>query len=121
MTLIKQPFMIAAFLVALTIYTCQALGIGLPTFINNYVNNLLCIPLVLTLCLIVLQNIKSDNRLTIPIFVITSVTLYYIFYFEWYLPNVNPRYTADIIDVSLYIAGGVIFYFLQNKYISQPT
>ncbi|WP_339611349.1 hypothetical protein [uncultured Planktosalinus sp.] len=117
MIFLKNIFIQVALLISLTIYTCQVTGIGLPAIINNYVNNLLCMPLVLTSCLIVLQKIKSNNRITIPIFVIASVTLYYILFFEWYLPTVNPRYTADLIDVCLYIVGGVIFYFLQNKHI----
>ncbi len=76
-------------------------------------------PLVLTICLALLQLIKKNYRLTIPIFVIASVTLYYLLFFEWYLPKVNPRYTADLIDILLYISGAVIFYFMQNKWVAE--
>lgn len=74
-------------------------------------------PLVLTICLALLQVFKKNYQLTIPIFVIASVTFYYIVYFEWYLPKVNPRYTADVMDVFLYILGAVIFFFMQKKWV----
>ncbi len=74
-------------------------------------------PVVLTVCLALLQLIKKNYTLTIPIFVIASVTFYYSVYFEWYLPKVNTRYTADVIDVFLYILGAVIFYYLQKYWV----
>ena len=74
-------------------------------------------PVVLTICLTLLQLIKKNYQLTIPIFVIASVTLYYIVYFEWYLPKVSPRYTADIIDVFLYTLGAIMFYYMQKYWV----
>lgn len=105
--------------VALTIYILQWQEVNLPYIIRNHLNNLLCMPVVLTTCLALLQLIKKNYHLTMPIFVITSVTLYYILFFEWYLPKVNPRYTADLIDVLLYISGTVIFYIMQNKWVAE--
>lgn len=73
-------------------------------------------PLVLTICLLVLQFIKNNNRITIPIFAIASITLYYILYFEWYLPKINERYTQDPIDGVLYSIGATAFYFMQKRW-----
>lgn len=75
-------------------------------------------PLVLTICLIVLQFIKKNYRLTIPIFAIASITIYYILYFEWYLPKVNDRYTSDPIDGVLYVIGAIGFYFMQKRWVA---
>ncbi|MCR9181876.1 MAG: hypothetical protein NXH73_03025 [Flavobacteriaceae bacterium] len=114
MILLKKPIVLFIFTSAFAVYLMQYLSIQLPELINNYYNNLLCMPLVLTTCLIVLQFIKKNNRLTIPIFAIASVTLYYILYFEWYLPNVNKRYTSDPIDGVLYVIGAIGFYSMQK-------
>ncbi len=118
MMLLKKPIVIIMFLTALTVYLLQQFGFQLPELINNYYNNLLCIPLVLTICLIVLQFIKKNNKLTIPIFAITSMTLYYILYFEWYLPKVNERYTSDPIDSVLYVIGAIGFYCMQKRWVA---
>ncbi len=76
-------------------------------------------PVVLTICLVVLQKLRNNLNLRIPIFAIASLTLYYMIYFEWYLPKVNSRYTADFIDVILYALGAIIFYLMQNKWIKK--
>lgn len=117
MIFLKKTLFILMFLSALAVYLLQQLGVQLPYFIQNYLNNLLCMPLVLTICLIVLQYIKKNYWLTIPIFAIVSITLYYILYFEWYLPEVNSRYTADPIDAVLYIIGAIGFYFMQKRWV----
>jgi len=119
MILLKKPIVLFIFFSAFTVYLMQHLGIQLPKLINNYYNNLLCLPLVLTVCLIVLQFIKKNNRLTIPIFAIASITLYYILYFEWYLPKVNERYTSDPIDGVLYVIGAIGFYVMQKKWVEE--
>tara|TARA_R110000850_G_scaffold277058_1_gene421933 strand:- start:177674 stop:178039 length:366 start_codon:yes stop_codon:yes gene_type:complete len=117
MILLKKPLIIFMFAAALAVYLLQWRQVPLPSLINNYLNNLLCMPVVLTVCLALLQLIKKNYTLTIPIFVIASVTFYYSVYFEWYLPKVNTRYTADVIDVFLYILGAVIFYYLQKYWV----
>lgn len=118
MILLKKPLVIFMFLTALAVYLLQQTGVPLPSLIQNYLNNLLCMPLVLTICLIVLQFIKKNYRLTIPIFAIASITIYYILYFEWYLPKVNDRYTSDPIDGVLYVIGAIGFYFMQKRWVA---
>jgi hypothetical protein len=80
--------------------------------INNYVNDLLCLPLLLgdDLC----NRLLKDNSFTFSIGLL-SFGLLLFFYFEYYLPEVNPRYTADWIDVILYFSGGFIFFFSENE------
>jgi hypothetical protein len=117
MIFLKKPIIWLIFATATAVYILQQLHVALPSIINNYLNNLLCMPVVLTLCLVVLQLIKKNYSLTIPIFVIASITLYYIVYFEWFLPKINARYTADPIDVVLYIIGAMVFYLMQKSWV----
>lgn len=119
MIFIKKPLVWLIFATAVVVYILQQLDVTLPSLINNYLNNLLCLPVVLTLCLIVLQLIKKNNSLTIPIFVIASIAVYYIVYFEWFLPKMNKRYTADPLDAVLYIVGAVGFYVMQKSWIKK--
>jgi len=101
--------------VALSIYTMQRLNYPLPTLINNYVNDLLCLPLLLATMEFIIKRLKNDKYFRFPIGFVIFLASYYSVYFEYYLPKVNTRYTADWIDVILYFVGGLFFYFIENK------
>lgn len=102
-------------LVAAVIYTLQRLDVGIPGWINNYVNDFLCIPLLLEYMSIVLKKLKNDPNYKFPLAFIFVLASYYSFYFEYYLPAHNPRYTSDIIDVILYFSGGLLYYATNLK------
>ena len=97
------------------IYTAQQFGISLPKIVNNYVNDFLILPIVLTICLFILRWSRGDKGYTIPIGVIMYICAFYGVVFEYLLPKFHSRYTTDFIDVFLYFLGGVVFYFLQKK------
>ena len=105
---------IIMFLTALTIYVMQLLMIPLPALVNNYVNDLLYLPLVLGAIEFVIRRLKKDNSFKLPLVAVVFLASFYSFYFEYYLPTVNPRYTADWIDVVLYFLGGFAFFFSEN-------
>ncbi|CAN5294506.1 hypothetical protein BH23BAC2_BH23BAC2_10860 [soil metagenome] len=107
------------FLVSLVIFfSILILGhfnILLPSWVRFYVNDFLCMPVVLTICLKVTHYLKKDSSIRLPLSLILLLTAFYSLYFEWYLPGVEPRYTGDWWDVVLYIAGSLVFFFLQFK------
>lgn len=120
MSLFKQPYFIILFGVFLVIYTLQKFQIPLPSWINNYVNDFLCMPVVLSICLAVIRTLKKDNKLFLPLSAIVSLTIFYAIYFEYYLPKVNVRYTADWLDVLLYFFGAGVFYLFQKRKVIKP-
>lgn len=89
--------------------------IMLPRWIRFYVNDFLCMPIVLTICFEVVHLIKRDSNIRLSLFSILSLTVLYSLYFEVYLPKVTLRYTADILDVLMYLSGSLLFYFLQFR------
>jgi hypothetical protein len=103
------------FLTAMTIYLMQRLSLPLNSFINNYVNDFLCLPLLLGAMTFVIQRLKNDNSFQFSIGFVVFLAGYYSFYFEYYLPGVNSRYTADWIDVILYFSGGFVFFFSEKQ------
>jgi len=72
-------------------------------------------PVVLTICLKVVHLIKKDNSLKLPLTLVLTLTSIYAVYFEYYMPEVEPRYTGDWLDVIMYFAGALIFYLLQFR------
>ena len=97
------------------VYIAQQLSFHLPHLINNYLNDLLCMPIVLKICQFAVRFIKKDKYITIPIKISFTLTLLYAMYFEFLLPKFNNRYTADAIDVILYFMGLLFFLWIEGS------
>ncbi len=106
-------FFFNAVFIFLSIYILNSAEIDMPTWITSYVNDFLCMPVVLTICLKILHYIKKDTTILLPLLPILILTSFYSFYFEWYMPQVETRYTADWVDVIMYFGGALLFYSLQ--------
>ena len=100
----------------LSVYLLQRLNVELPKVLNNHLNDLLCMPLVLGISQQAVRYLRSDTRMVLPLSLQLCVTALFCFYFEWYLPKVNPRYTSDWIDVCCYFFGTGGFY-IRNRLI----
>lgn len=90
------------------------LDLQLPTFFSSYLNDLLCMPVVLSICLFLIRKISKKKELKISLFSAFSLAALYSVYFEVYLPEVTIRYTSDVIDVLLYFSGALIFWLVQK-------
>ena len=87
---------------------------NLPFFFSSYLNDLLCLPIVLSICLFVIRFFSKDQQVKISLFTAFSLATLYSVYFEFYLPEVTTRYTADGADVFLYFTGALIFWLVQK-------
>ena len=106
-------FFFNAVFIFLSIYILNSAEVDMPTWITSYVNDFLCMPVVLTICLKTLHYIKKDNAVLLPLLPILTLTSFYALYFEWYMPQVETLYTADWVDVIMYFGGALLFYWLQ--------
>ncbi len=116
---LKKYYFVIFFGSGILIYTLQYCRVRLPEIANNYVNDFLCIPVVLFICQSAARHIRSDPTLRIPLAPLLTITVFYCVYFEYYLPLQNERYTADIIDIVLYFCGLLFFYCME--YIDLKT
>lgn len=111
-TLSNPTFLLCVALAATNQVLEKALGILIPV-VHSYLDDLLCFPIVLTLGLAMYRYFKPNYELTAwhiwPIVTIYSV------YFEWYLPQTSTVYTADILDVLMYVLGALIFQRFINR------
>lgn len=108
-------YFIVSIIIGSLIYVAQKLSVKLPFIINNYVNDFLIIPIVLTVCLFILQWSRNDKSFQISLGVVFYICVMYSVLFEFVLPKYYIRYTADVLDVVLYFAGGFVFFVLQKK------
>ena len=111
----RRLIYLTACLTALGIYTCQRLEVPLPNWINNYVNDLLCLPLVLGCLTQLVRWLKKDADFHFPFVFHLALATYYSWFFEVWLPEISARYTADWFDVLLYFFGAVCYYGISRK------
>jgi hypothetical protein len=115
MKILKHPVFYACVLLASLVYTANLLHIQLPQWIRFYLNDFLCMPIDLSLCLLVLRLIKKNETLYVPLYIILGLTLYFTLHFEWLMPLLSDRYTSDVIDIGLYFLGAMLFYSFQKR------
>lgn len=115
MTILRHPIFITLTTLAAFVYISSMTGLALPKIISFYLNDLLCMPVVLSICLVIMRRLKRKSHLYIPLSAIVVITAYFSFHFEWLLPKFLERYTGDIIDVGLYIIGALLFYVFQKQ------
>jgi len=85
--------------------------------LKYYLNDLLCMPLVLTLTLFLQRTFTFRNPDHVfSKYQVGIAVLYYSLGFEVILPLFMSRYTADPLDVLAYALGGWYFY----SYINVP-
>lgn len=101
-------FPVFAFL-GLSVYLLQRFHVALPELVNNYLNDFLCMPIVLKVCLYGVRFIKSEKRIQLPLLLQILLTLLFIIYFEGVLPISHERYTADYLDIIAYTLGLIFF------------
>lgn len=108
-------YFVFSILLGTFIYFAQKLSIQLPRIVRFYVNDFLIIPIILTTSLFILRWSRNNKSYKISFWIILYLCTLYSIIFEYYLPQFHPRYTADSIDVILYFASGLIFYYLQKN------
>jgi hypothetical protein len=86
------------------------------TFFDRYLDNLLAMPVILTLLLAERRWLtKKNNNYTLPLPDIIIATVYIIIISEIVFPLWSPQFTTDWMDILFYAAGSVIFYYTINK------
>lgn len=70
----------------------------------------MALPIVLSITLWTARKMKSNPTLQLTFFQCLAMAFLYGWFFEVYLPESNPRYTADVIDGILYVVGAILFY-----------
>lgn len=115
MKTISNPIAVSILVSGLLLYLAKLFQLNLPNWVHFYAADLLCMPIVLIVILALLRYFYSNQHFIIPISAIVSLTIYYALFFEWLLPKISQRYTADWLDVLMYAIGASAFYLLQKK------
>ena len=111
-TLLNPVFLSCVFLAAANQVLEKGFGIYIP-IVHSFLDDLVCFPIVLTLGLAMYRSFKPYYRLGMVH--ILPVLVVYSLYFEWYLPQTSTVYTADALDVLMYVLGALIFQRFINR------
>lgn len=114
MKTLLNTWFIAGCLVWLVVNILRRAGHPIP-YLNGYLTDAFAIPVIANLGLWFQRMIYKSNYYVLSVWHVVFIVAYVSLVFEWLLPRWSERYTGDWIDVILYIAGGLFFYFIMNK------
>ena len=116
MAILKSPvFIICCILFILHQILQKALGLSLP-FFDLYLDSLLAMPIILSFLLLEKQILfRKGTNYRLTVLEIIMATFFISLVSEWLFPKLSNQFTTDWIDVALYIAGALIFYFTINR------
>jgi hypothetical protein len=113
--LLRSPlFLILLLIFILHQFSQYIFKLQLP-FLNNYLDNFLAMPVILTLLLAEKKYIYKQKELKLSMLFIILATLYVAFVTEWLFPLLSERFTTDWLDLVFYSLGSVFFYLFMNK------
>lgn len=88
-------------------------------FFHTYFEDILAIPIILKSALIIINNLSRRYiHYKIKGIDVLIILVFFSIYFEWYLPRVDQRFTADVFDILCYSIGAVFFALKMNQPIT---
>lgn len=116
METLKSPlFIICCVLFLLHMIFQYSLKINIP-LADAYLDNLLAMPIILTLLLAERRHIfHKGNAYQLPILDIFLATAYVSAISEWLFPWLSSRFTFDPLDFLFFFLGAGIFYLVTYK------
>lgn len=120
MSIWKRPlFLVSVFLFGGHQLLQWVAKINLP-WADNYLDNLLLMPLVLNLWLAERRLLyKKGSAYQLSYAQVSAATLYLLIVTEGVFPLLSNRFTADVMDV-VYTIAGAMLYFLSVKNYRDP-
>jgi predicted membrane channel-forming protein YqfA (hemolysin III family) len=116
MEILRSPvFIICCFLFGAHQALQKLLQISVP-FVDLYLDNLLAMPIILTLLLAERRILfKRGRNYRLPLLDVVVATIYIIFIAELIFPLLSDKFVADWWDVLFYTLGSVLFLLTINR------
>lgn len=102
------------FLFLLHQFTQKVLHISIP-FADNYLDDLLCMPILLSLLLLERRWLTGNKNRVFSALEVSIMVLVMSFIFEGLFPYWSSNFTRDYWDIVAYMLGALFFYKLMNK------
>ena len=89
-----------------------------PGWVRNFGDDLLCLPLVLSLVLVVHRLVRRSPDYTLPVFHGLLALILFSVYFEVILPGTGHPAVGDPLDSLFYLAGFIVFQLGLNRQVA---
>jgi hypothetical protein len=100
----------------LLLYLAKALNLYVP-FLSDYLADLLCLPIVLSSIHFLMSGMRAVPKgFELSLAMIIAAIIAFSVVFEFVLPKINEKYTADPFDILAYFLGGINYYYYRRKY-----
>jgi len=119
---LRRPlFVVAAVLYGL--YKVLRLGnwATFPPYVTSYLADLTCLPILLTLTLVVQRRLTRNLAFTFPTSWLVAAWLYVSVIFEVIVPQWSAHYISDPFDVVAYALGTLAFRYWLNRPVLQRS
>ncbi|PSR55654.1 magnesium citrate secondary transporter [Adhaeribacter arboris] len=122
MQILRNPVFIIAAVTFWITYTLEYFNIFTLPFVHHYLDDLLAMPVILTLVVAVQRQwVYRTPRYILSKFQVMFAVVYVSFWFEVILPAFSVKYTRDAWDIIAYSLGALIFYRFINQRQSLPS
>jgi len=111
------PALLAGFVLVRLV---EAVGTA-PGWVRNFGDDLLCLPLVLSLVLVVHRLVRRSRVYTLPVFHGLAALVLFSVYFELVLPGTEHPAVGDPLDPLFYLAGFLVFQLGLNRQVADPV
>lgn len=115
-TLLHPVFLICVFLF-IGNQALELAGLYFP-LLFSYLDDLLAMPIVLTIILAVERIYFQNDSFVMPLAWLAGAVVAFSIFFELLLPPIYSKHTADWLDVVAYTLGALVFQFTINKPLS---
>lgn len=88
-----------------------------PAWVTAYLADLVCLPIILTLTLVVQRRLTRNLAFTFPDSWLVGAWLYVAVVFELLMPHWSARYVPDPLDVVAYAVGTLAF----RRWLNRPA
>lgn len=113
--LLFHPLIVIGVFLYASVHILRSFRIYIPHFINGYLTDIICIPIVLTLCITTIRLVKKDPNYWPTAEATLSLTFLFCILFELILPKINSVFTSDPGDILSYFIGLFIYYMLIHR------
>lgn len=114
MQTLRHPVFLSCVLLFLVNQGLELMHIYIP-FLFSYLDDLLVMPIVLTLALAAERAYFRNSRFVLPWTYVAGAVLAFGVCFEALLPLISLRHKADLLDVLAYAVGAVLFHLHINQ------
>lgn len=113
--ILRQPFFVVSSVLLIAHQLAQKIWHYPIPWADSYLDNLLCMPVLLSLLLVDQRWKRSDTHYSFSLFEIAIITLVFSILFEVFFPKWKPEFTSDFQDVVYYFTGSGLFYFFNKN------